>query len=117
MVDILLTRDGDIALTENGDISLTDSIRQAVSVRLKWIFKEWRLGPQYGLPWFEEIFVKNPNIPKIKSLIRSEIVQTEGVTNAVVDSVKYDPKTRSAHFVYTVYIGEDKYMEEVELNG
>jgi len=117
MNDVLLTKDGDIVVTENGDISLTDSIRQAVAIRLKWIYHEWRLGPEFGLPWFEEIWVKNPNILKIKSLIRSEIVQVQGVDNAIVTNVQYDPKSRKAKFDYDIYIGEDKYREEVELVG
>ena len=75
MVDIKLNRDGDIDVSAIGDISLTESVRQAVLIRLRWIYDEWRLGPELGFPWFEEVFVKNPNTVKIRSLIRDEIMQ------------------------------------------
>ena len=38
MVDIKLNRDGDIDVSAVGDISLTESVRQAVLIRLRWIY-------------------------------------------------------------------------------
>ena len=73
MTDIMLNTNGDIAISDTGDISLTESVRQAILVRLRWIYREWRLGPEYGFRWFEEVFVKNPNEVKIRHLIREEI--------------------------------------------
>ena len=57
MTDIKLGKDGDIVVSAVGDISLTESVRQAVLIRLRWIYQEWRLGPEMGFPWFEEIFI------------------------------------------------------------
>ena len=70
MKDILLTADGGLAIGETGDISITDSVRQAIRVRLRWFFQEWRLGPEIGIPYYEEILVKNPNNLRIKQSIR-----------------------------------------------
>ena len=117
MADILLDSSGDIKVSPNGDISLTDSIRQAVLVRLRWIYGEWRLGPELGFPWFEEVLVKNPNIPKVRSLLRSEIMQVEGVNAAEVKEVRYDRAKREATFFFTCAIGDEIYNEEVTLHG
>ena len=117
MVDIKIDSDGDMAVSATGDISLTDSVVQAVVIRLRWIYQEWRLGPQYGFPWFEEVFVKNPNIVKIKSLIRNEIINVQGVTGASVESVDYDVATRTCKVAFTCYVGEQTYRREVELYG
>lgn len=117
MLDIRLNEDGDIAISENGDISMTESVRQAVEVRLRWIYDEWRLGPEYGFPWFEEVFVKNPNTVKIKQLIREEILKVDEVKAAEVTKVEYDPAKRTAMFYYTVRVGEETYREEVTLYG
>ena len=68
MTDIRLGKDGDIVVSEIGDISLTESVRQAVLIRLRWIYQEWRLGPEMGFPWFEEVFIKNPNTVKIQTM-------------------------------------------------
>ncbi len=113
----MLNRDGDIDVSAVGDISLTESVRQAILIRLRWIYSEWRLGPELGFPWFEEVFVKNPNIIKLKQLIRDEIVQVEGVKAAQVTDVKYDPAKRAATFIYTCSVGDEIFKEEVILYG
>lgn len=116
MVDIKLNGDGDIDVSAIGDISLTESVRQAVLIRLRWIYREWRLGPDMGFPWFEGVFVKNPNIAKIRGLIRDEILKVEDVTAAEVTSVKYDKAKREAAVTFTCYVGEEAFKEEVILN-
>ena len=83
MLDIRLNEDGDIAISKNGDISTTESVRQAVMIRLRWIYDEWRLGPELGFPWFEEVFIKNPNTIKIKTLVRDEILKVKEVKAAI----------------------------------
>jgi hypothetical protein len=117
MLDIKLGKDGDIELTESGDISLTDSVRQAVLIRLRWILGEWRLGPEFGFPWFEDMFVKKPNFEQIKTDIREQILSVDGVTKASVDNVVFDAKLRRATFTYTVTVNEDTFTEEVEIYG
>lgn len=115
MLDILLNADGDIDVSGTGDIATTDSVRQAVKIRLKWIYGEWRLGPEFGFPWFEEVFVKSPNIDKIKALIREEIMKVSEVDSAAVTFVYYDSAKRTAVFRYTITIGDETYREELTL--
>ena len=67
MADILLNSDGDIKVDGIGEIRLTTSAKQAILIRLRWIFAEWRLGPDFGFPWFEDVLIKNPIIMKIKA--------------------------------------------------
>lgn len=117
MLDIKLNADGDLDVSAFGDISTTESVRQAVLIRLRWIYDEWRLGPEYGFPWFEEVFVKNPNTIKIKQLIREEILKVSEVRAAEVTKIDYDPAKRTAKFYYTVKVGEETYREEVTLYG
>ena len=40
--DLKLTNSGDLEISEDGDVSLTQSVRQAVLIRLRWLFGEWR---------------------------------------------------------------------------
>jgi len=115
MSDILLDADGDIAVSALGDISLTNSVRQAVRIRLRWILGEWRLGPVLGFPWFEQVFVKNPNSDQLRRLIRDEIMKIDAVTDAEVQSVRYDPVQRTAAFVCICSVGEATFREEVIL--
>lgn len=116
MLDIRLASDGDIAVSDIGDIATTESVRQAVLIRLRWIYGEWKLGPEMGFPWFEEVFKKNPNILKIQHLIREEILTVEGVTDATVKTVEYDKRTRAVSIAYTVTVNKKTYDEEVTMN-
>jgi len=115
MLDILLEKDGDIALSNTYDIQLTESKCQAALVRLRWILNEWRLGPDFGFPWLEDMLVKNPNIPKIKQAIRDEIMKVEGIDSAYVTDVEYDAVKRKAWFSFKIAVGQETFVEEVEL--
>ena len=71
-VDILLDSNGDLAF-KGTDIVLANSVRQKIKIRLKWFFQEWRWDDEAGVPYFEYLFVKNPDIDQIKELVeRSE---------------------------------------------
>ena len=113
MLDILLTRDGDLSINEWGDIALTESVRQAVRIRLLWFFQEWRYGPDIGVPYFEEVFVKNPNIARIRRIVRDEamsVQEVQDVTNIVID---INAATREAHIAFDILISGETFREEV----
>lgn len=79
MKDLLLTKEGDLSVNPTTGISITDSVAQAIIVRLKWFFNEWRFAPQYGVPYFDEILVKNPSSLRVRQIIRDEILSVEEV--------------------------------------
>lgn len=116
MSDIKMTLDGDIEVSESGDIALTGSIRQAVIIKIRWILEEWRLGPEIGFPWYEEVFVKNPDLPKISSLLRSAIMEVDGVTSATVSEINIDKQSRKLSANIAFVVGETTYREEMTLN-
>lgn len=116
MYDLALNELGDLAISNIGDVSLTESIRQIVLIRLKWIHDEWRLGPELGFPYFEDVLVKNPNLETVCALIRNEIMQIEGVTDAEVIDYSFDKQTRKATFQFQFAIEEELFREEVTLN-
>ena len=113
MADILLDREGDIKVDGIGEIQLTTSARQAILIRLRWIFNEWRLGPDYGFPWFEDVLVKNPVIMKIRQRIRWECMQVPGVTDAKVISSTFDKAARSATFIFSYTVNDEVFKEEI----
>ena len=117
MVDILLDKTGDIKVSKTGEITVTESVNQAVKIHLKWMLGEWRLGDRLGFPWIEDILVKNPDLSRVKMLVRNEIMSTEGVVDANVTYINYDPANRTVSIQYTVQVGEEVYREEVILNG
>lgn len=113
--DIILDSSGDIYITENGDIKVESSVRQRILIRLRWIFKEWRLGERYGFPYFEEVLVKNPNTTKIKQLFRNEIMKVEKVADVEIQNVRYNVKSRRLTLKFRAITDQETFMEEIEL--
>lgn len=113
--DILLASDGDIKITKTGDIVLTESIRQAVIIRLRWFFAEWRFNPQAGFPYFEEVFIKTPNIPKIKGLLRAEVMSVEGVIDVKDIEIQQDNQKRSCDVSFFIQTAEE-IIEKLEIS-
>lgn len=115
MIDLKLNNQHDLELTEDGDILPTQSVCQAVKIRLLWFLDEWRLGPYFGFPYFEEVFIKNPSETKIRHLIRQTVMSVEEVTD--VKSIEYslNSKSRSAYISVVFCTDEDTYSEEAKI--
>ena len=96
MLDILLTPDGDLNITDHGDILLTESVRQAIRIRLLWFFREWRFAPELGVPYFEDILIKNPNMNRIRRIIRNEVMSVDEVRDVRHLQIDLDPRSRRA---------------------
>jgi hypothetical protein len=117
MKDLFMTADGDLAITKFGDISITDSVRQAVKIRLLWFFGEWRFSPQYGIPYYEEILLKSPNLERIKRIIRDEAKTVDGVLDIRNVRIDLDKQTRIANITFDVVTVEETYREELTVNA
>lgn len=117
----MLCTDGDYAwdldLTEDGDIKVGSNLAQDVKIAVSWILGEWRLGPEIGMPWYEEIWVKNPNIDLIRQEIVGTILGVEGVTDASAELLEFDPSARIARFQYTATTDDESYSGEAIING
>lgn len=114
MYDLKLNSAGDLEIGEDGDIFLTQSVRQAVLIRLRWLFGEWRFAPENGVPYFQEIMVKNPDIPRIKQIIRSEIMSVDGMVDVKNLAVEINSETRVAKITFDGYVDNgENFREEV----
>ena len=113
MVDFKITPDGDLEITPVGDIVPTESVAQAVLIRLKWFLAEWRLGPTLGFPYFEEVFIKNPNLTKIRFLLRDLVLG--GVTSVTKADIIPDPRTREAEIIVVFTVEDEIFQKEVKI--
>ena len=114
MKDLLLTKNGDLALGElSHDISITDSAAQAVRIRLLWFFDEWRFSPEFGVPYFEEILVKNPNDLRIRQIIRDEVMSVDEVKSCTNVHLQINADRTANISFYATIDGTNEKMEVV----
>ncbi len=115
MNDLQMARDGDLAI-QGHDIRPTDSIEQGIYIRLRWWFNEWKFGPGYGVKYFEDILVKNPNKALVISDIREQIMGVDGVIEVENINVAIDHKKRAAVIKYTAITeSRERFEREVEI--
>lgn len=81
MSDIKLADDGDIDLT-NGEMTLTSGLeatKQRLTQRMRFFFQEWFLDQSRGIPYIQQVFVKNPNPVVIDAIFKKEILSDPAV--------------------------------------
>ncbi len=86
----------------------TEEIAQKVQVSLQLVFGEWFLNTAEGIPYFEQIFVKNPSPGKITSIFRRAILAVPGMASIQSLTVDFDRTTRTVavRFFGTTVSGE-----------
>ena len=87
---------GDIAF-EDGDLVLiegVDAVAQTLKQRLSFGLGEWFLSINKGVPYFQTILVKNPNIAAIEGIFRNTILSTPGVLELLSLDFDFDSRNR-----------------------
>lgn len=114
-MDILLNADGDLHISGSGDIAIGNSIVQKVRIKLLWFAGEWKWDKDEGMPYLDELLVKNPNTDYFESLIRQKIFEIDEITEVKDVSVSYDRKQRSARVRFVAMTDQETIMDEFEL--
>ena len=97
MSDIKLDANGDMFLDDSGSIVLVtgdEAIAQQLSIRFKFALGEWFLDTRIGVPYFQEILVKNPNLTRVRGIYRQLITSTPGIDAIESFSLTLDTPTR-----------------------
>lgn len=97
MSDIKLDSNGDIDLSTNA-LQLTtgiDAIVQHLKQRLRTFYGEWFRDRRIGVPYFEQILIKNPNPNVIDSIFKRAILDTPGIISLVTIDIDFEPTTRT----------------------
>jgi hypothetical protein len=94
--DILLTSAHDIDMSRGPRLTedLLTYVTQKLRQRLRFFLGEWFLDRRLGVPYFETIFVSNPDLALLSSLFRQTILQTRGVGSLNSVALRFDRKTR-----------------------
>ena len=74
--------DNDLDVTNN-EVTLTDgqgAIAQHMQARFRTFLGEWFLDETIGVPYYQEILVKQPNFPLVQSVLKATATETVGIT-------------------------------------
>lgn len=72
--------------------------RQKLSARFRFFRGEWFRDKRQGLPYFEQVFVKNPDLDVVRSLFRRVAATCPGVGAVPRFALTFDPSSRSCSF-------------------
>jgi len=103
-MDIALNTDGDLDLA-NADLFFVtgiDSVAQSLRQMLRFFLAEWFLDETKGFPYFDEVFVKNPNAIVISSLFKTRILKNPGVLELLEFSLGIDTEIRALQVLFSV---------------
>jgi hypothetical protein len=95
-LDLLLDDNG--VVLRGGDWAFAidrEGIQQRISQVLKTIAGEWFLDLDYGLPYFEQVLVKNPNLPAVQDIFRRALLSVKGVSSVERLTLSLDTTSRT----------------------
>lgn len=95
--------DGDLLIT-NGQITIVSDINEALALKLRNKFRlflgEWFLDTRVGVPWFEAVLVKAPDLGVIKQIFTQVILGTEGMASVEEMVLDFDNAARELDFTF-----------------
>lgn len=89
--DLFLDATGNLAFHTD----FADVVAQRIHCRLQTVKGEWYQGPGVGVPMFDEVLVKNPNLVTLQHLFSSVIAGTDGVKTVNSIQLSVDAATRN----------------------
>lgn len=98
----------DIALGGNHDLDLTDqemhlvedepglpnAVGQEVSIALQFFRKEWPLNVLVGIPYHEQVFIKNPSLPALTVMFTRAALSIPGIVETRQMKLAFDNSGR-----------------------
>lgn len=93
----------DLALS-NGDFVWIDGleqVRQNIAARFKFFYGEWFLDTRQGVPYFQNILTKSPDLDLVRSTLRGVLLASKEVISIERFSVEYDQRARRLSFSFS----------------
>lgn len=105
---------GNLVLLGKTPATRVQYIRQKISARFRFFLREWFLDEREGVPYYRDVFVKNPNIALIRSLFLKVLRETPGVLKVPSFSVRYDQAARQLTFDFQAVVDGGEVVVEPE---
>lgn len=109
---------GDLALV-NGDLVFLrggpEEVRKRIEQRLRFFRGEWFLDTRKGIPFVQNVLVKNPNTGAIGAMLRRAILTTPGVLELRQFSLTFEPSLRTLSLTFNARVdGGDVIVTDAE---
>jgi hypothetical protein len=94
--------EGDLAV-EMGDLVIVDGIEaiaQDIWICLRFFKGEWDLDQNIGMPYFQKILVKAPNMAVIRQIYQKAILSRPGVQSITELTLTLDSATRTLRIAF-----------------
>lgn len=105
-----VTDDDDVFIDEFGRLVVVTDKLECAAVKLKNRFRlflgEWFLDTRIGVPWFQVVFVKNPDLSVIRRLLNRIILSVPPIITVTKLDLDYDPAARVLGFSFEA-VGDD----------
>lgn len=93
----------------NSDLTLVSGsvyVANKIRIALRTFKTEWYLNINAGLPYYEEIFIKNPNVDFIADLYQSEILKIKEVKELTEFELTLENRKMTITFTAILQSGE-----------
>lgn len=100
MSSIQIDSSNDIEIIDN-DLFLLgdrDEIAQVLRQELRVFLGEWFLDTDEGIPYFEEILKKNPNVSTVDAIFKNKILESPGVIELTEYTLDFENRKLSLYF-------------------
>lgn len=94
-----------------------EQVAQKVKTKLLFYQGEWFLDITVGVPYFQQVFVKPALIGTIESLIKSQIINTEGVSRLTSFSSNFDRSTRKMSVSFSALTIYGEIDQEISISS
>lgn len=72
---------------------------------------EWFIDTRIGVPYFQQVMLKNPNLSAIGQLFRKIILNTPGVDSILQASLEFDVTQRVLNAAFKVQLADGTVLE------
>lgn len=111
----------DFKLTENGDLDMSgidlqfvdgiNQLAQNLKIRLQTFLTEWFLDLTIGMPYFQEIFIKNPSETVITNYTKKIIKETDGILRILSFNFSYEKSSPQERALSISFVADTIYTK------
>jgi hypothetical protein len=84
-------------------IDRADKVAQQIKMTLLTFLGEWFLDIGFGVPYLEEILIKNPRLTSVESILRAKIKDVPDVEKITSFAMTYNRRARTLSVEFTAH--------------